>query len=214
VAWGTERTCRWIARNGEGSNSGEGHADAAWLAHDQSSTQRGRWSTGCANASAGRHFLGEDNDASEFGWKAVTDSPLTGVTRNPWDARLTSGGSSGGAGVAAALGMGTLHLGTDGGGSIRVPASFCGVIGFKPTWRGLCTSTLSCSHVMASGSADPNGIRRCADGGAGHPRLVCRTGVEHGLYRNGLGDGVEGARIDLLVNCAESPASPGRRWAK
>jgi hypothetical protein len=39
-------------------------------------------------------------------------------------------------------------------------------------------------------------------------------GVEHGLYRNGLGDGVEGARIDLLVNCAESPASPGRRWAK
>ena len=88
----------------------------------------------------GAVFLGKTT-TSEFGWKAVTDSPLTGVTRNPWDARLTSGGSSGGAGVAAALGMGTLHLGTDGGGSIRVPASFCGVIGFKPTWRGLCTST-------------------------------------------------------------------------
>lgn len=71
---------------------------------------------------------------SEFGWKAVTDSPLTGVTRNPWDARLTSGGSSGGAGVAAALRLGVLHLGTDGGGSIRIPASFCGVFGFKPTF--------------------------------------------------------------------------------
>jgi hypothetical protein len=172
VAWGTERTCRWIARNGEGSNSGEGHADAAWLAHDQSSTQRGRWSTGCANASAGRHFLGEDNDASEFGWKAVTDSPLTGVTRNPWDARLTSGGSSGGAGVAAALGMGTLHLGTDGGGSIRVPASFCGVIGFKPTFgvvsvhphsaaltlwhQGPLTRTVSDAALMLTVMAGPD----------------------------------------------------------
>lgn len=70
----------------------------------------------------------------EFGWKGVTDSPLTGITRNPWDPRLTPGGSSGGAAVAAALGMGPLHLATDGGGSIRIPAAFCGVFGFKPTW--------------------------------------------------------------------------------
>ncbi len=71
---------------------------------------------------------------SEFGWKGVTDSPLTGVTCNPWDTRLTPGGSSGGAAVAAALGMGTLNVATDGGGSIRIPAGFCGVFGFKPTW--------------------------------------------------------------------------------
>jgi aspartyl-tRNA(Asn)/glutamyl-tRNA(Gln) amidotransferase subunit A len=70
----------------------------------------------------------------ELGWKGVTDNPLTGVTRNPWDATKTSGGSSGGAAVAVATGMGTISLGTDGGGSIRIPASFSGVFGIKPTY--------------------------------------------------------------------------------
>ena len=70
----------------------------------------------------------------EFGWKGVTDSPLTGLTLNPWDKRLTPGGSSGGAAVACALGMGTMHIATDGGGSIRMPAGFCGLFGIKPTW--------------------------------------------------------------------------------
>jgi aspartyl-tRNA(Asn)/glutamyl-tRNA(Gln) amidotransferase subunit A len=70
----------------------------------------------------------------EFGWKAVTDSPLTGVTRNPWNPQRTPGGSSGGACAAAAIGMGALHLGGDGGGSIRIPAAFCGVYGFKATF--------------------------------------------------------------------------------
>ena len=70
----------------------------------------------------------------ELGWKAVTDSPLTGVTSNPWNDSLTPGGSSGGAAVAAATGAGVLHLGTDGGGSIRVPASFTGIVGHKPTF--------------------------------------------------------------------------------
>jgi len=69
----------------------------------------------------------------EFGWKAVTDSPLTGVTRNPWDTRMTPGGSSGGAAAAVVLGMGNIHLGTDGGGSIRIPAAFSGCYGLKPT---------------------------------------------------------------------------------
>lgn len=70
----------------------------------------------------------------EFGWKGVCDSPLTGVTRNPWNPEKTSGGSSGGAAVAAALGMGSLHLGTDGGGSVRIPAGFTGIFGHKPTF--------------------------------------------------------------------------------
>ena len=69
----------------------------------------------------------------EFGWKGVTDSPLTGVTRNPWDPARTTGGSSGGAAAAVASGMGPLALGTDGGGSIRIPASFCGIVGLTPT---------------------------------------------------------------------------------
>ncbi|MGB3444496.1 MAG: amidase [Actinophytocola sp.] len=70
----------------------------------------------------------------ELGWKGVTDSPLTGVTRNPWDTTKTAGGSSGGASAAVASGMGTISLGTDGGGSIRIPASFSGVFGIKPTY--------------------------------------------------------------------------------
>jgi aspartyl-tRNA(Asn)/glutamyl-tRNA(Gln) amidotransferase subunit A len=70
----------------------------------------------------------------EFGWKGVTDSPLTGVTRNPWDTRLTPGGSSGGAAAACALGLGALHIGTDGGGSIRIPASFTGIFGLKASF--------------------------------------------------------------------------------
>lgn len=69
----------------------------------------------------------------EFGWKGVTDSPLCGVTRNPWDPTRTSGGSSGGSAVAVATGAAPLALGTDAGGSIRIPAGFCGVVGLKPT---------------------------------------------------------------------------------
>ena len=82
---------------------------------------------------AGVTFLGLTT-TPEFGWKAVTDSPLSGITRNPWDARLTPGGSSGGAAVAALAGAGVFHLGTDGGGSIRVPSAFTGIVGFKPTY--------------------------------------------------------------------------------
>jgi aspartyl-tRNA(Asn)/glutamyl-tRNA(Gln) amidotransferase subunit A len=70
----------------------------------------------------------------EFGWKAVTDCALTGITRNPWDTGKTPGGSSGGAAVAAALGMGVLHVGSDGGGSIRIPAGFTGIFGLKPSF--------------------------------------------------------------------------------
>jgi aspartyl-tRNA(Asn)/glutamyl-tRNA(Gln) amidotransferase subunit A len=70
----------------------------------------------------------------EFGWKGVTDSPLTGITRNPWNPDKTPGGSSGGAAVAVACGMGPLAVGTDGGGSIRIPCSFTGLFGIKPSF--------------------------------------------------------------------------------
>jgi aspartyl-tRNA(Asn)/glutamyl-tRNA(Gln) amidotransferase subunit A len=69
----------------------------------------------------------------EFGWKGVTHGPAFGNTLNPWSLDRASGGSSGGAAVAAALNMGVLHEGSDGAGSIRIPASFCGVVGFKPS---------------------------------------------------------------------------------
>ncbi|QIG46390.1 amidase [Nordella sp. HKS 07] len=70
----------------------------------------------------------------EFGWKGVTDSPLTGITRNPWDVTKTPGGSSGGSSAAVAAGYAPLALGTDGGGSIRIPAGFSGIFGHKPSF--------------------------------------------------------------------------------
>ncbi len=80
----------------------------------------------------GMVFVGKTT-TPEIAWKAVTDSPLTGITRNPADPSKTPGGSSGGAGAAVAAGMAPLAVGTDGGGSIRIPASFCGIVGLKPT---------------------------------------------------------------------------------
>jgi aspartyl-tRNA(Asn)/glutamyl-tRNA(Gln) amidotransferase subunit A len=69
----------------------------------------------------------------EFGHKAITDSPLFGTTRNPWNLERTPGGSSGGAAAAVASGLGPLAVGTDGGGSVRIPASCTGTVGLKPT---------------------------------------------------------------------------------
>lgn len=80
----------------------------------------------------GAIFIGKTT-LPEYGHKGVTDSPLTGITRNPWNMEKTPGGSSGGAAVAAATGMAFLNLGSDAGGSIRIPASFSGVFGFKPS---------------------------------------------------------------------------------
>jgi len=82
---------------------------------------------------AGGVFIAQTT-TPEFGWKAVTDSRNFGITRNPWNPEKTPGGSSGGAAVAAATGAGVFHLGTDGGGSIRIPASFTGITGLKPTF--------------------------------------------------------------------------------
>lgn len=82
---------------------------------------------------SGAVFLGSTT-TPEFGWKGVTDSPLTGITRNPWDPAKTPGGSSGGSSAAAAAGYAPLTLGTDGGGSIRIPAGFTGIFGHKPSF--------------------------------------------------------------------------------
>lgn len=95
----------------------------------------------------------------EFGWKAVTDSPLTGITRNAWDSALTSGGSSGGAAVAAACGAGVLHLGTDGGGSIRIPAAFNGVVGHKPSFGRVAAYPSSAFGTVAHIGPIARGVR-------------------------------------------------------
>jgi Asp-tRNA(Asn)/Glu-tRNA(Gln) amidotransferase A subunit family amidase len=82
---------------------------------------------------AGAIIVGKTNNP-EFCYRGYTDNNLYGLTRNPWDRTKTPGGSSGGAAAGVAAGMTTLALGTDGGGSIRIPASFSGVAGHKPTF--------------------------------------------------------------------------------
>ncbi len=81
---------------------------------------------------AGAVLLGKTR-APEFNWKGVTDSPAYGITRNPWNLALTPGGSSGGCAAAVAAGIVRLSMGSDAGGSIRIPAAFTGTIGLKPT---------------------------------------------------------------------------------
>ncbi len=98
--------------------------DQAWD-HDAPSVARLR--------ECGAVFLGSTT-TPEFGWKGVTDSPLTGITRNPWNVAKTPGGSSGGSSAGAAAGYAPLTLGTDGGGSIRIPAGFTGIFGLKPSF--------------------------------------------------------------------------------
>jgi aspartyl-tRNA(Asn)/glutamyl-tRNA(Gln) amidotransferase subunit A len=82
---------------------------------------------------AGAVFLGKTT-TPEFGCKGETNSPLTGISRNPWNPQKTPGGSSGGTAAAVAAGMGPVSVGTDGAGSVRIPAAFCGNVGFKPSF--------------------------------------------------------------------------------
>ena len=101
---------------------------------------------------AGAIVIGKTT-TSEFGCKAVGDSPLTGITRHPWDPSKTPGGSSAGAAASVAAGITPLALGTDGGGSLRIPAALTGLVGFKaqsgrvPVWPTSATPTLA--HVGA-----------------------------------------------------------------
>ena len=136
---------------------------------------------------------------SEFGWKSWADSPLTGITRNPWNLTRTAGGSSGGSVVAAALGFGPLHVAMDGGGSARLPASFSGVFGFKATF-----GRIPCYPSAHSGTLfniAPN-ARTVEDAAIllsviGQPDSRDWHALPPGPHdwREGLDDGVAGLRI-------------------
>lgn len=82
---------------------------------------------------SGGVLIGKTN-TRELGFGVVTSNELFGATRNPWDTQMTAAGSSGGAAAAVAAGMGSIALGSDGGGSLRVPAAVCGVFTIKPTF--------------------------------------------------------------------------------
>jgi aspartyl-tRNA(Asn)/glutamyl-tRNA(Gln) amidotransferase subunit A len=91
---------------------------------------------------AGAVLLGKTT-TPEFGCKGETNSPLTGITRNPWNTDKTPGGSSGGTAAAVAAGLGPLSGGTDGAGSVRIPAAFCGTFGLKPSFGRIPAYPLS-----------------------------------------------------------------------
>jgi aspartyl-tRNA(Asn)/glutamyl-tRNA(Gln) amidotransferase subunit A len=102
---------------------------------------------------AGAVIIGKTT-TTEFGWKSPGDCPLHGITRNPWNPAYTTGGSSSGAGAAGAASFGPLHIGTDAGGSIRIPAAWCGLVGLKPTygriplWPASVFPGVSCAGPM------------------------------------------------------------------
>src|SRR5258708_8762879 len=131
-----------IAVKGVGYASGSRTMKANVAAVDAPAVERAR--------AAGGILIGKTT-TSEFGCKPVGDSPLTGVTRNPWNLAKTPGGSSAGAAASVAGGITPFALGTDGGGSIRIPAAFTGLAGLKgqfgrvPVWPTSATPTLA--HV-------------------------------------------------------------------
>ena len=146
----------------------------------------------------GAVFIGKTT-TPEFGWKGVTDSLLSGITRNPHDPSRTAGGSSGGSAAAVALGAGPLSLGTDGGGSVRIPASFCGIFGLKPTYGRVplypasAFGTLSHVGPMARDAADAALLLDVI----GVPDARDWSGLDRppGSFSKGLAHGIQGLRI-------------------
>jgi aspartyl-tRNA(Asn)/glutamyl-tRNA(Gln) amidotransferase subunit A len=135
----------------------------------------------------------------EFGWIGACHSPLTGITRNPWNLARTTGGSSGGAAAAALLNLGVLHLGTDGAGSIRIPSAFSGTFGIKPSYGRVPTYPASTFTVLAHQGP----LTRTVSDAAlmlnviGQPdaRDTTAWNTPAPDFRIGLEDGVRGLRI-------------------
>ena len=148
---------------------------------------------------AGAVLIGKTT-TPEFAWKGATDSPRNGVTRNPWDSSRAAGGSSGGAAAALAAGMCTIAIGNDGGGSIRTPASFCGVVGLKPTFGRVPIG--ACEPFSSSTTAVHGPITRSVADSAVMMNAMCSIGPQDGLnaslrddFLHDSDSGVQGFRI-------------------
>jgi aspartyl-tRNA(Asn)/glutamyl-tRNA(Gln) amidotransferase subunit A len=139
---------------------------------------------------------------TEFGWKSPGDCPLHGITRNPWNPAHTTGGSSSGAGAAGAAAFGPLHIGTDAGGSIRIPAAWCGLVGLKPTlgrvplWPASVFPGVSCAGPMTRTVRDAAlMLAAMARYDLRDPFCIPDDGRD---WRDGIEAGVAGLRIGVL----------------
>ncbi|MCC5857084.1 MAG: amidase [Ectothiorhodospiraceae bacterium] len=158
---------------------------------------------------AGAILVGKTH-TSEFGWKGITDSPLHGTTRNPWNPEHSPGGSSGGAGAAVAAGIGPLAHGTDAGGSIRIPSSYCGLYGIKPTFGRVPHSPNESPFcTLSSGGPIARSVRDAARMltilSQPDPRDWYAAAPQGIDFEQGLDSGIPGLRI------AYSPALGGIR---
>jgi aspartyl-tRNA(Asn)/glutamyl-tRNA(Gln) amidotransferase subunit A len=135
----------------------------------------------------------------EFGWIGACHSPLTGITRNPWKLDRTTGGSSGGAAAAALLNLGHLHIGTDGAGSIRIPAAFTGVFGIKPTYGRVAAYPASPFSILAHlgpltrSVADAALMLSVISGADQRDMTAWNTPAPD--FRIGIDDGIRGLRV-------------------
>ncbi|MDB1089587.1 amidase [Streptomyces sp. ACA25] len=160
---------------------------------------------------SGAVFLGKTT-TPEFAWKGVTDCPPHGATGNPYDPSRTAGGSSGGSAAAVALGAGPLSLGTDGGGSVRIPASFCGIFALKPTYGRVplypasAFGTLAHVGPMTRDAADAALLLDVIS--RPDPRDWSHLGPPPGRFTDALADGAEGVR-GLRVAYSPSLGFPG-----
>jgi aspartyl-tRNA(Asn)/glutamyl-tRNA(Gln) amidotransferase subunit A len=135
----------------------------------------------------------------EYGWIGVCHSPLTGITRNPWNRERTTGGSSGGAAAAALLNLGVLHLGTDGAGSVRIPSAFTGVFGIKPSYGRVPAYPASPFTVLAHQGPLTRTVSDAALmlGVIGAPDMqdITAWNTPAPDFRIGLDDGVRNLRV-------------------
>lgn len=148
----------------------------------------------------GAVFVGKTT-LPEYGWIGACHSPLTGITRNPWNPAHTPGGSTGGGAVAALLSLGVLHLGTDGAGSLRIPSAFTGVFGFKPTYGRVPAHPPSPFNVLAHQGPIARRVTDAAlmlsviSGPDARDMTAWNAPAED--FTTGLDDGVRGLRIAL-----------------
>jgi Asp-tRNA(Asn)/Glu-tRNA(Gln) amidotransferase A subunit family amidase len=158
---------------------------------------------------AGAILLGKTNTPT-LGWVGITDNLVFGLTRNPWDLERTPGGSSGGAGAAVAAGLAPLALGTDGGGSIRKPAAFCGIVGFKPSFGRVpvypASGAWSLSHAGPMTRTVRDAALRmnvCAQPDERDPNSLPAATTD---YVKALAGGVKGLRVAYSETLGIAPA--------